>query len=274
MRAIIVDDEPLMLRRFVRLSEGIKDLQIAEQFQSAEAALRYAENHPLEVAFIDVAMPIVNGIELAKRLRMIDPEILIVFVSAYDHYIWEFNRIGGDYYILKPYSKETLEMMMKRLRLLVQRRHKEIYIRTFGRFLVLKNGKPVSLTGKPKEILALIVTRRGKEISNEEIYTTIWENRPYGNTEMTVYYNALRRLRQRLREEGISNLLISTTRGQIINTEVFDCDYYARQDKNPGERDRFEGVFLPEYSWGEGLLADIIGVDDLPRKNEAKLKTK
>ena len=45
MRAIIVDDEPLMLRRFVRLSEGIEDLQIAEQFQSAEAALRYAENH-------------------------------------------------------------------------------------------------------------------------------------------------------------------------------------------------------------------------------------
>ena len=261
MRAIIVDDEPLMLRRFLRLSKGIENLDIVGQFQSPEKALRYAEENPFEVAFLDVAMPVINGIELAKRLRRIDPELLIVFVSAYDEYVWDFNQIGGDYYILKPYSRETLEMMMERLRLLVQRRHKDIYIRTFGRFTVLKNGKPVPLTGKPKEILALIVTGRGKELSNEEIYGTIWENRPYGNVEMTVYYNALRRLKRALEKENLSDLLISTTRGQMINTAIFDCDYYAWQDKNMGTRDRFDGLFMPEYSWGECFLADIIGKD-------------
>ncbi len=258
MRAIIVDDEPLMLRRFVRLSADIPDLDIIGQFESAQKALAFAEENPFEAAFLDVAMPITNGIELAKNLRSIRPDIIIVFVSAYEDYLWDFNQIGGDYYIIKPYNKETLEMMMERLRLLVQRQHKDLYVQTFGRFLVLKNGRPVPLSGKPKEILALIVTRRGKEISNEEIYCTIWEDRPYGNVEMTVFYNALRRLKKILKEEDIEDLLISTTRGQMVNTSMFDCDYYAWQDGNMSSRDRFEGEFMTEYSWGEYILADIL----------------
>jgi len=258
MRAIVVDDEFLMLRRFVRLSEGIPDLDIVGQFGSAEEALSYAKRHPIEVAFLDVAMPVTNGVELARALRAIRPDILIVFVSAYDDYLWDFNQIGGDYYILKPYSRETLEMAMERVRLLAHRQRKTLYIQTFGRFLVLKEGKPLPLTGKAKEILALVVSRQGREVGNEEIYGTIWENRPYGNVEMTVYYNALRRLKDALKKAGISELLISTPRGQMVNVDFFDCDYYAWRAGDTSIRNRFEGDFLPEYSWGEYLLAELV----------------
>lgn len=258
MRAIIVDDEPLMLRRFARLSAEIPDLNIIGQFESAGEAVAFAREHPFEAAFLDIAMPITNGVDLAKELRIIRPDIIIVFVSAHDNYLWDFNQIDGDYYIIKPYSKETLEKTMKRLRLILQRQQKELFVQTFGRFVVLKNGKPLPLSGKPKEILALIVTRRGKEISNEELYCTIWEDRPYGNVEMTVYYNALRKLKKILKEEGLENLLLSTQRGQMVNTAMFDCDYYAWQDKNMGARDRFEGEFMSEYSWGEYILSGIL----------------
>ncbi|MBO4694010.1 MAG: response regulator [Clostridia bacterium] len=258
MRAIIVDDEPLMLKRFARLSANIEDLNIVGQFESAREAVDFAKEHPFEAAFLDVKMPVTSGIELAKELREIRSDVIIVFVSAYDEYLWDFNQIGGDYYIIKPYNQETLDMTMEKLRLLLQRQQKELFIQTFGRFLVLKNGRPLPLSGKAKEILALIVTRRGKEISNEEIYSTVWEERPYGNVEMTVYYNALRRLKQVLKAEQLEDLLISTQRGQLVNTALFDCDYYAWQDKNMGERDRFEGEFMSEYSWGEYILADIL----------------
>ena len=100
-----------------------------------------------------------------------------------------------------------------------------------------------------------MLLRRGKEISNEEIYSTVWENRPYGNDEMTVYYNALRRLKQALKREKLEGLLISTQRGQLVNTALFDCDYYSWQDRNMGRKDRFEGQLLSEYSWGEIFLA-------------------
>jgi len=258
VRAIIVDDEPLMIKKFVRLSEGIADLHIVGKFESASAALAYARTSPVEVAFLDVAMPGTNGVELAKKLRVIRPDILIVFVSAYDEYIWDSNRIGGDYYIIKPYNRKTLEMVMDRIRLIAHRQRKELYIQMFGRFVVFKDGNPIPLTGKAKEILALIVTKRGKEISNEEIFSTMWEGRAYSNANMGVFYNALRRLKQALKEQSLEKLLISTPRGQMVDTSMFDCDYYAWQDKNMENRDRFSGEFLSEYSWGEYILGGII----------------
>ena len=258
MRTIVVDDEQLMLKRFVRLSKGIADLNLVGQFECAADAVAYARENPVELAFLDVAMPIVSGVELAQQLREICPDMMIVFVTAYDNYIWDFNQIGGDYYIIKPYTRETLEMAMERIRLIARRQHKELYIQTFGRFLVLKDGVPLALTGKAKEILALVVTRRGREISNEEIYGTIWEGREYSNANMSVLYNALHRLKQALKRDGVENLLISTSRGQMINTAMFDCDYYAWQDKNMDLRDKFDGEFLSEYSWGEYILANIL----------------
>lgn len=257
MRAIVVDDERIMLKRFVRLSSDIRDLNIVGTFESADEAMRYAERNPVDLAFIDIQLPVINGIELAMKLRKLREDILIVFVTAHDEYIWQFNRIGGDYYILKPYTKETLAMTMDKIRLIARRQQKRLYIQTFGRFVVKEGQRPLPLTGKAKEILALVVTRRGKEISNEEIYSTIWEGREYSNEHMSVFYNALGRLRRALKSEGCEDLLITTAHGQMANTDMFDCDYYAWQDGNMGERDIFEGEFLSEYSWGEYILADI-----------------
>lgn len=258
MRAIIVDDEIIMLRSFMRLSEGISGLNVVEQFSYPEDALEYVETHAIDLAILDVRMPVINGIDLAKKIRQLRPEILIVFISAYDEYVRDSNLIGGDYYIVKPYKRETIEMMVKKMLLLSQRLRKDIYIQMFGRFTVLKHGNPIPLAGKAKEILALVACRRGKEISNEEIYSTVWEGREYSNYHMKVYYNALKRLKDVLEEEKLSELLLSTTRGQMINTELFDCDYYAWQDDNMEARDRFEGEFLSEYSWGEYILGGII----------------
>jgi len=263
MRAIVVDDERIMLRRFERMSKDIQDLNIVGTFENAEGAILYALDNPVDLAFIDVEMPVISGIELALRLRGIRKDILIVFVTAYDEYVWQFNKIGGDYYILKPYTKDTLGMTMDKLRLIARRQEKRLYIQTFGRFVIKEGDRPLNLTGKAKEILALLVTRRGKEISNEEIYTTLWEDREYSNDHMSVFYNALGRLRKALKNEGCEKLLITTPHGQMINTDMFDCDYYAWQDKNQTQRDKFEGEFMSEYSWGEYMLAAITEPDNI-----------
>lgn len=258
MKTIIVDDEPVMLLSFRRLSAGIDAIHIVREFQYPEEALEYSLNNPVEMAILDISMPGMTGLELAEKLRERFPNILIVFITAYDEYIRESNQLGADDYIVKPYRRETIEKMAERMSLLSRRLEKSIYVQTFGNFVVFKNGEPIPLKGKAKEILALIVTRRGKEISNEEIYSTIWENREYSNINMKVYYNALKRLRDALDEYGLSDLLKSTARGQTVNTEMFDCDYYSWQDKNLGEKDKFQGRFMHEYSWGEYILAEIL----------------
>ena len=262
MRAILVDDEAIMLRSFMRNSKDIPNLNVVAQFQTAEEAISYAEENTFELALLDVCLPRMDGIELAVKLREIHPGLLIVFISAYDDYLRNFNEIGGDYYIIKPYKKETIQMMMEKMSILASRLYKEIYIQMFGRFNVLKNGTPLKLSGKAKEILALVASRQGKEISNEEIYSIIWENREYSNEHMKVYYNALSRLKHALKDAEVSELLISTAHGQMLNTSVCDCDYFAWQDKAMDERERFEGEFLTEYSWGEEILAGMVMKDE------------
>lgn len=257
MRAIVVDDEPLMIQKFARLMEDIPDLNIVGQFDDSSDALEYVKKNEIEIAFLDIAMPGIDGILLAKELRKIKNNILIVFISAYDSYIRESNQIGVDYYLAKPYTKKALSMMMDKLRLLASRLQKRVFIQTFGRFQVQKDGRPIRLTGKAKEILALLTARDGKEVSNKEIYETLWEDRPYSNAQMSVYYNALRRLKNVLQKEGLADLMISTANGQMLNTKIADCDYYAWKNKNPDLKNRFEGEFLPEYSWGETILAAI-----------------
>ena len=262
MRAIIVDDEERMRKSFIRLSDGVEDLKIAGSFENPEHALEFAKNSRVDLAFLDIEMPEMSGLELASRLRMIKQDMLIVFVTAFEEYIREANQIGADYYILKPFKKETLQQVISKMKILSSVQLKDIQIQTFGRFVVKKNGKVVPLTGKAKEILALLVTRRGKEVSNEELYSTIWEGRPYGNVEMKVYYNALKRLKVILSEYGMSNLLKSAARGQMVDTDLFDCDYYSWKEGNGKEKDRFEEEFLSEYSWSEYLLAEMVNAEN------------
>ncbi len=242
----------------MRLSSGIPDLNVVGQLNCGEDTIEFVKNNDVDIVFLDIVMPDITGIECAKQLKEMKPDILIVFISAFDEYVRESNRIGGDYYIVKPYKREVLEMTVSRMKLLLKRQRKDIFIETFGRFSVMQEGKPVNLTGKAKEILALAVTKRGKEISNEELYSTIWEDRPYSNDAMKVYYNALKRLKEALQDNGLSELLISSTRGQRVNTELFDCDYYDLLDSNLSESEKFEGEFMSEYSWGEDILGDIM----------------
>jgi two-component SAPR family response regulator len=213
MNAIIVEDEALMIRKFVRMCSDIEDLHINGKFENPIEALEYVKKNSVEVAFLDIELPLMDGIKLACKIREIQKNTIIVFITAFDAYIRDSNNIGADYYLVKPYTKEALQHMMEKIRVLSDRQNKDIYIQTFGRFVVKKNGEPIRIQGKAKEILALIVIKQGKEVSNEELYSVIWEGRPYSNANMAVYYNALRSLKRSLSEAGIDKILLSTSRG-------------------------------------------------------------
>ena len=257
MRAIIVDDEAYMQRKFLRLTEDLQDLQVIGSFHYPLEAIQFAKQNAFEIAFLDVEMPKISGVQLAGELRKIHKEIIIVFITAYDEYIRDANNIGADYYIVKPYTKETLQLMMEKLRLLTARQKKTIEIQMFGRFTVKKDGKQIGLSGKAKEILAYVAMKRGREVSNEELFSVIWEGKPYSNANMSTYYNAVRRLRHVLQKAEADDLLISTKNGKAINTELISCDYYDWKDQNIDKMNQFEGEFLIEYSWGEYFIQEL-----------------
>ena len=83
MKVIYVDDETALLDNFRMTVEGLSMVEELNLFRKSEEALKWAQDHPVEVAFLDIQMPGINGIELAKRLKGIDRNIRIVLLAIF-----------------------------------------------------------------------------------------------------------------------------------------------------------------------------------------------
>ena len=109
-----------------------------------------------------------NGLILGRKLREINPDIVLVFLTEHTEYMLEALHIQADYYVIKPYTAEHLSWVMDNARLLSRRHKKQVYIRTFGRFDLFINGQRVWFTNKKvKELLALCVDHKGGHVSIE-----------------------------------------------------------------------------------------------------------
>jgi DNA-binding LytR/AlgR family response regulator len=114
VKAIIADDEA-PLRQFLRarLSEVWPELIICGEAKNGREALDLIEHHHPHIAFLDIKMPGLTGMEVAEKIA---GSCRIVFVTAYDEYAVEaFEKEAVDY-LLKPVSVERLEKTVKRLK--------------------------------------------------------------------------------------------------------------------------------------------------------------
>lgn len=114
VRAVIADDEA-PLRRFLaaRLSEAWPELVICGEAKDGREALEIIERHHPDIAFLDIKMPGLTGMEVAGKIT---GSCRIVFVTAYDEYAVEaFEKEAVDY-LLKPVSAERLLKTVKRLK--------------------------------------------------------------------------------------------------------------------------------------------------------------
>ena len=116
IRALIVDDEAPARDKLRRWLAEHADISIAgESADGLAAAAALAALKP-DVAFLDIQMPGLSGLELASQLEPADAP-LIVFVTAFDeHAIKAFDLNAVDY-LLKPYDKDRLRKTLERLRL-------------------------------------------------------------------------------------------------------------------------------------------------------------
>ncbi len=119
MKLLIVDDEPLAQSRLIRLLGALGHYQITLA-SNAQEALEIAEKQPFDIAFLDISMAGMNGIELGYALRYARPDIGIIYQTAHEKHALEAFGVGAVDYLLKPYSAEQLERAMERIKLPLQ----------------------------------------------------------------------------------------------------------------------------------------------------------
>lgn len=119
MKAIIADDEPLLaLALRTALGEAWPELEIAAVLPNGIEAVQAAERLRPEVAFLDIQMPGMTGLEAAEEIleRMGEAAPAIVFVTAYDEFALQAFELAASDYVLKPVAVPRLAQTVARLK--------------------------------------------------------------------------------------------------------------------------------------------------------------
>lgn len=255
MRLIYVDDEKILLENFQLTVKGLSKIYSLETFNRGEDALKWAEHNPVDVAFLDIEMPVMNGIELAKRLKQVDENIRIVFVTAFDQYALQAFGVEAIGYLLKPYTREDIERELTKASYIRRRPKKEIMIRTMPDLMIFVDGKPLSLGHtKQEELLALLIDRGAAGITKGDAISCLWPEKTAGDS---IYWTTMSRLKERLDAEDLSDLIVTKGQTKCINTELVECDLYRILEGDKEALFHYEGAYLRRFSWAEERNAQL-----------------
>lgn len=112
IRAFVLDDEPLAVKRLARLLEETGRVELAGTSTDPVDALAALVNHPVDVLFLDIQMPGMNGFEM---LGMLDRQPWVVFTTAYDQYALQAFEVNSIDYLLKPVEPRHLARALDKI---------------------------------------------------------------------------------------------------------------------------------------------------------------
>ena len=115
LQTLLIDDEAMALINLRHSLSNFPDFAIIAACTTPEDALGLCTCQCIDVAFIDIEMPRIKGLELAKQLRSLQPDLIIIFVTAYrDHAVQAFETDALDY-LLKPVTPARMALTVKKI---------------------------------------------------------------------------------------------------------------------------------------------------------------
>ena len=115
INCIIVEDELPAREELKYFLNEEKEIKLIEEFESPLDTLNFLEKNMIDVVFLDINMPDMNGINLGKIISKIHPEVKIIFITAYKDYAVDAFEVKAFDYLLKPYSEERIRNLLKSL---------------------------------------------------------------------------------------------------------------------------------------------------------------
>ena len=252
MKAICVDDERIPLNLLRETVEGSEYISEAVAFDDEDEALEWARSHPVDVAFLDIELHALNGLELAEELLKIHPEMSVVFVTSHEKYALKTIKMHIDAgYLVKPFRPahvwEEIEHIAKKRS--GRRRLKAV---CFGDFEVFAEGKPLEFKRKKsKELLAYLIDRRGSTVSSNQACAVLWENDENADSKRDYLYHLMLDIRNSLENVKLQEVLVSQKTGYAVNPDEIDCDYYRMIEGDELTERAYTGEYMNQYSWAE-----------------------
>ena len=201
-RILLCEDEEslgMLLREYLQ-AKGFD----AELYLDGEAGYRAFTKGHYDMCLLDVMMPKMDGITLAKEIRLVNQEIPIIFLTAKNlkDDILDGFKAGADDYLTKPFSMDELVYRMEAiLRRVKGKSQKTPSVYQLGKYtfdvprqLLNFGEESIKLTTKESELLALLCAHSNQVLERELALKTIWIDDNYYNARsMDVYITKLRK---------------------------------------------------------------------------------
>lgn len=253
MKYLLVDDEPLALRDMERTVRDV--LPEEEEIFSTdnyEEALECAKQNEISVAFLDIDMPEMTGLELARHLKDIQPELNVVFVTAYSEYMGEAWEMYASGYLLKPVQKKAIEKALAHLRYPVNHDENKLTIQCFGFFECFYKGEKLKFNRiKSKELLAYLVDKRGAEVRTNDLRIALFEEEVDSAKKKSYIRTLASDIRKTLKASHLPDVLMHERDCYYINLSKVDCDYYRYLNGEVSAVNSYHGEYMKQYSWAE-----------------------
>ena len=252
MKIICIDDEKPALDNFYYTINKCKEVDSLNLFIHPSDAISFIKANNVDIAFIDMEMNEMHGLELAKELTSINKNIHIVFVTAYNQYAFEAFNVNAIGYVLKPYSIEDIQKEINKALRIKPILTNNVVIQTIPDFILKVNGEVVSFSrGKVEELLALLVDRNEIGLTTGEAISILWPNRGDDECSKALFRNTYKRLLDALKILNIDNIVKSDARKKYINMDNVECDLFKilKGDLTPLEN--YNGEYMKKYSWAE-----------------------
>lgn len=257
MKFLVVDDMKIIRdEECALLKEVMPECQICA-CSSVPEALAFAGNELFHVAFLDIELGDVNmdGIMLAKKLKDIQPQLHIVFVTAYKKYAVDAFAIHATGYLLKPVQKADLERELTFLYGEDKTTQKRIRVQTFGNFEVWVEGEKLSFgRQKAKELFAYLVGRRGAGVTTREACAILFEDGVYNRSRKSYFQNIVADMRCTLKRAGADDVICKSYNNLAVDVDKIDCDYYRFLEGDIKAINQYNGEFMTNYSWAEFIV--------------------
>lgn len=258
MKIIIADDETTALNGLTAAVSKVAPEAEIRSFSGSREALEFARSNPPDVAFLDIEMPEINGIELAKAFQSINPAVNIIFTTGYTQYSLDAIQMHASGYLIKPVTAADISEEINKLRNPVKenedgRAQKVLRVKCFGSFDVFDmDGSPLRFKrSKSKELLAVLVDAEGAAMNTAQICAVMYEDGEDMASQHAMFRVLMSVLRRTLAEAGASDALIVSHNSFAVNPEKLECDFYKWTANHNARGVNPYNDYMSQYSWAE-----------------------
>jgi len=229
-------------------------------YEDPDELIEDATKNGCDIAFLDIHMRGMNGVEVAVRLKKINPRMNIIFVTGFSEYAKDAMRLHASGYIMKPVTKEKVEVELVDLRFpLLPKKNVLLRVQCFGNFDVFTpDGENVHFERRrSKEVFAYLVHRHGSSCTTREIAAVLFEDEPYDKKQQNNLQMLIYTMMKNLKQIGAEDAVKRSYNALAVNVDAIDCDYYRFLELDAGAVNSYQNEYMSQYYWADFMINEM-----------------